>query len=224
MQVEAGRAPDARTAPMGLFGIWKAGSADRQRSAVTAVEQAWRARPWPGSGLSAYGVLVGDDDDTLLHVTLAEDSDAAGEQDLSWKQDVDTAVPEIERIGVDACRRHRSTPTIGDIGEARCVVLVTRDFDGPDIERAENLVDTLFDSSADTPQATGLIAAHFYISLDGARVFNYALWESAEAHQRMIENRPPELESNPDWQKVHAWPGLRSSAFQRFRPGVLLRP
>jgi hypothetical protein len=224
VRVDVGRAPDGRMAPTGLFGTWRVGSADRQRAVVTAVEEAWRTRPWPSSELGAYGVLIGDDDDTLLHVSLAEQPDAASGQDLSWKRDLDAAVPGIDRAGVVVCRRHRSTPAFGDIGYARCVVLVTREFDSPDVARAQDLVDTLFASSADTPPADGLIGAHFYVSLDGAQVFNYALWVSAEAHERMIDHRPAQLEGNPDWQKVHAWPGLRSTAFQRFRPGLLMRP
>ncbi|GAA4235225.1 hypothetical protein GCM10022254_42020 [Actinomadura meridiana] len=110
MRVDFGRAPDARIAATGLFGTWRVGTADRQRAVVASVEEAWQARSWPGPGLDAYGVLIGDDDDTLLHVSLAEYPDAVGRQDLSWKRDVDTAVLNIDRVGVAACRRHRSTP------------------------------------------------------------------------------------------------------------------
>ncbi|MFI7153427.1 hypothetical protein ACIBO2_51650 [Nonomuraea sp. NPDC050022] len=68
---------------------------------------------------------------------------------------MDAAAPEIERAGVRPARLQRSTPAYGPADEARCVVLVTRDFDGPDIERARALVEAMFDSSAHTPPAEG---------------------------------------------------------------------
>lgn len=54
---------------------------------------------------------------------------------------------------------------------------------GPDVDRAERLVKARFADSAETQPAAGLIPAHFYVSADGSRVFNYALWTSAQAHQ-----------------------------------------
>ncbi|MGW3350026.1 hypothetical protein ACWDA3_42575 [Nonomuraea rubra] len=54
-------------------------------------------------------------------------------------------------------------------------------FDGPGAERAGALVEAMFEASANTPPAAGLICASFYVSLDGSRAFNYALWTSAQA-------------------------------------------
>lgn len=80
-------------------------------------------------------------------------------------------MPGIERVGVVTARRHRSTPDHGDPAQARCVVLVTRVFGGPDLPRAQDLVETLFASSTGAVPADGLISAHFYITPDGTRVF-----------------------------------------------------
>nr|WP_241265870.1 antibiotic biosynthesis monooxygenase [Streptomyces boncukensis] len=142
--------------------------------------------------------MAADDGTTLLHFSQVEDLDAVPGQDLTWKDEVDAAVPGIERVGVVAGRRRRSTPAYGASGQPSCVVLVTRVFDGPDRRRAEQLIEAMFESTSDTPPADGLLSAHFYVSPDGARVLNYALWAS--------------------WQQAHAWPGLLGTTFQRFRP------
>ncbi|KAB2390481.1 hypothetical protein [Actinomadura montaniterrae] len=61
-------------------------------------------------------------------------------------------------------------------------VLVTRVFDEPDLGRARALIDDLFSAGAGLPPADWLIAAHFYCSLDGSQVLNYALCTSAQDH------------------------------------------
>lgn len=209
-------------AAIALFGIWRVGSSERQRTAADAIAAAWDARPWPDARLHEYAVLAGDDGTTLLHFSQMDGETTGAGSDSEWKRDVDAAVPGIERHGVVACRLHRSTPAYGPAREAGCVVLVTREFDGPDVGRAERLVNTIFDGRAQTPPAAGLLAAHFYVSLDGARVFNYALWASADAHRSAIENIPASLASNAEWQQAHSWPGLVNTSFQRFRPDLLL--
>ncbi|MEU9154924.1 hypothetical protein AB0D59_31280 [Streptomyces sp. NPDC048417] len=127
-------------------------------------------------------------------------------------------MPGIERVGVVAGTLRRSSPAYGPAAGAACVVLVTRVFDSPDLGRAKGLVEAMFQGSADTPSADGLLSANFYVSAEGAQVFNYALWTSADAHARAIAQRPAELEANEEWQRAHAWPGLVSTTFQRFRP------
>ncbi|MFG3254698.1 antibiotic biosynthesis monooxygenase [Streptomyces sp. NPDC048172] len=204
------------------FGTWQVGTPGRQQATAEAIADAWRARPWPGPGLRSYTVLAADDATTLLHFSQVSDLDKVPAQDLAWKEEVDAAVPGIERTGVVAARLRRSTPLHGPAAGAGCVVLVTRVFDGPDTARANRLVDAMFHSSADTPPADGLLSAHFYVSTDGTRVFAYALWATAEAHREAIEHRPARLEANEQWQRAHAWPGLLSTAFQRFRPALQL--
>ncbi|MFI7643185.1 hypothetical protein [Nonomuraea sp. NPDC049400] len=218
IEVQAGIAAVPDADGMALFGTWRVGSPHRQEAAAQVTAAAWQARPWPGAGLRSYAVLAGDDGDTLLHVAQVTDPGGARGQDLSWKQEVDEAVPGIERSGITAARLQRSTPAYGPTEQAGCVVLVTRDFDDPDVERAHALVEAVFEGSAHTPPARGLIRASFYVSLDGSQVFNYALWTSADAHEEAIGNRPPQLEDNPRWRQAHAWLGLTSTTFQRFRP------
>lgn len=195
---------------------------DRQTAAIDAIATAWQARPWPGEGLSSYAVLAGDDGDTLLHYSQTPRLDAPVRQDLTWKSDVDAAVPGINRLGVTACHLRQSTPAHAGLDDVGCLVLVTRVFDGPDLERAERLVHTMFAAGAKTPPAEGMISAHFYVSLDGTEVFNYALWTSAAAHQTAIDNVPKPLADSEEWQHAHAWPGLLTTSFQRFRPRLLM--
>ncbi|GAA2065317.1 antibiotic biosynthesis monooxygenase [Streptomyces albiaxialis] len=224
MELRVDSVPGPVTAPAALFGTWRVGTPRRQRETAEAVARAWRSRPWPGPGLRSYAVLAGDDGSTLLHASQVEDLDDVPAQDLSWKREVDAAVPGIERTGVASGRSRRGTPAYGPAAEAGCVVLVTREFDGPDTARAEGLVEALFEGSAGTPPADGLLSAHFYVSPDGSRVFNYALWTSAEAHRRAVEHPPAPLAADERWQRAHSWPGLRSTGFQRFRPLLGLAP
>ncbi|WP_212912655.1 antibiotic biosynthesis monooxygenase [Streptomyces sp. TS71-3] len=194
---------------------------------MRAIAAAWGTRRWPGPGLRSYGVLACDDGETLLHLCQVDegaDEGAVAEQDPAWEREVDEAVPGIERAGVVAARLRRSTPVYGAVGDAGCAVLVTREFDGPDVDRAQGLVEAMFEGGSRTPPAAGMVSAHFYVSTDGSRVFNYALWTSAQAHQDAIESRPPELEDDARWKQAHAWPGLLSTTFQRFRPRLHLVP
>ncbi|MCW2861923.1 MAG: hypothetical protein JWP48_3631 [Actinoallomurus sp.] len=71
-----------------------------------------------GPRLGSYGVLAGDDGDTLLHF------------------------PQVWRAAAEA----------------------------------------MFAGSAETPPAAGLISAHFYVSVERSRVFNYALWTGPRKH------------------------------------------
>jgi hypothetical protein len=201
------------------------GTVQRQRDAAEAIAAAWWTRPWPGAGLRSFGILTGDDGDTLLLVSLLDDLDTVPEQDPNWKQDVDAAVPGIERDGVVAARLYRSSPAHRDVNEAGCLVLVTRIFEDPDVSEAERFVDALFEAGAGVPPADGLISADVYVSVDGARVLNYALWTGADAHRRATEDVPQPLAEDPRWQQAHEWPGLRSTSFRRFEPLLqLTRP
>ncbi|MFA5708018.1 MAG: hypothetical protein AB7E41_00800 [Mycolicibacterium sp.] len=169
-------------------------------------------------------MLAGDDGDTLLHVTALATTAGQARPDPSWKHDVDTAVPGIQRAGVTACRLHRATPRHGRLADATCVVLVTRDFDPPDLAECQALIDTMFTAATETDPAPGMIGAHFYTSLDGAHVYNYALWTSAAAHQHAITHVPDTLADNDDWHRAHHWPTLKTTSFQRFTPRLHLTP
>ncbi|MEW2452982.1 antibiotic biosynthesis monooxygenase [Streptomyces albus] len=207
-----------------LFGTWDVGGPERQYAVAKTIAGAWRRRPWPGIGLRAYTVLAADDGTTMLHFSEVDDLVDVPPQDLTWKQEVDAAVPGIERVGVASGLLRRSTPVHGPAAEATCVVLATRKFDSPDAARADRLVDAVSESGAGVPPADGLLSAHFSVSADGSQVFDCALWVSADAHRRAVENRSAGLETNARWRQAPPWPGLVGTVFQRFRPLLRLTP
>ncbi|MDJ1136866.1 antibiotic biosynthesis monooxygenase [Streptomyces iconiensis] len=215
-------APDPVTAPAAMFGTWQVGTPQRQQATAEAIADAWRKRPWPGPGLQSYTVLAADDGTTLLHFSQVNDLDEVPPQDLTWKQEVDAAVPDIERTGVIAAKRRESTPAYGPAAEAGCVVLVTRLFDGPDTGRANRPADAMFGRTIGTPPPDGLLSAHFYVNTDGTRVFSYALWTTTEAHRQAIEHRPARPEAHTQRQQAPARPGLLDTTVQRFRPALQL--
>lgn len=222
MTITAKPLPDITRPDAGivLVGEWTVATPERQRAAVDAAMAAWEHVPWPEGLLGHYG-LVGIDGSTVLHYIQWTGEEAVRTFQRTtrpaWVRRVDDAVPGIERQGVVAYRLYRSTDADRSEQTPGCIVAVTREFDGPDLERARQLVDTLFALPVAAP-APGIIGAHFHISTDGARVLNYAEWVSAEAHQAAIESNPQGVKESKEWQQVHAWPGLKSTAFKRYLP------
>ena len=160
--------PDARTS---LFGIWRVRTPGRQQAAVAAIAAAWEKRTWPSDDLLSYNVFAATDGDALLHYSQWS-ADSPRPQDPAWKDDVDAAVPGVERAGVTAYRLYRGHRVLAE--EPGCVVVVARELQTPDPGSSRQLVDALFDSTAGAPSPPGLISAHFFVGLDGSRVLNYA--------------------------------------------------
>lgn len=105
-------------------------------------------------------------------------------------------------------RRHpdvqlrRSTPTHQPIQHTGCIVVVTRVFDGPDIERANALVGTMFAVGAD-PRTGDDLGQPLRQPRRHPR-HNYVLWTSAQAHHTGIGNpRNPSPSPQPAWRAVH---------------------
>ncbi|MBF8186021.1 hypothetical protein ITP53_09735 [Nonomuraea sp. K274] len=46
--------------------------------------------------------------------------------------------------------------------------------------------------------------------------------QAIQAHRDAMEQRPPQLEDDPQWRRAHQWPGLISTTFQRFQPRLHL--
>ncbi|GGO46158.1 hypothetical protein GCM10012287_15810 [Streptomyces daqingensis] len=97
--------------------------------------------------------------------------------------EIDAAVPGIERLGLGRFQRCRSTGSAADARTPGCVAIVDVEFDGPDADRQRAWSDTVFEAMEGDPAPhPGLIPAHFHVSADGTRVLDYAEWESAGAH------------------------------------------
>ncbi len=188
--------PPRGTAPDRLLASWREG-----------------ARP---AGLLSLTVLAGTDDDRLLTYGQWTDGDA-GRAAMAGLAD---AGPQTEfrlyRSGV----REDPPPT-------GCVVAVRVEFDGPDPERQRRWVDTVFEAlESEREPHPGGISAHFHVSVDGTRVFNYAEWTDEAAHRdALTRSGQGAVGPSPVWRRVHAFPGVRGSEVRRHRlAGSLSRP
>ncbi|MCZ9345295.1 antibiotic biosynthesis monooxygenase, partial [Streptomyces sp. TRM76130] len=101
--------PDAE-AP--FFSTWRVGTPERQRQAVEAIARTWERRPWPADGLRSYHVYTGHDGETLLHHSQWASEQAYEAFVRTHRQErvdeIDTAVPGIERLRLGRYRRYRS--------------------------------------------------------------------------------------------------------------------
>lgn len=224
--------PDATRPDLGaaFFSTWDVGTPERQRAAVEAIGTVWERRPWPLPGLLSYSVYAGFDGRRLLHHSqwAAEDAhhDFVRDQRQWRNEEIDAAVPGIERLGLVRARPYRSLAADGRDVEADgggrpepgCVVVVDVEFEGPDAGRQRAWADAVAEAmAADPAPPAGLIAAHFHISLDGTRVVNYAEWSSEQAHIDALAAPGEGIGSpSPLWERVHRFPGRRSDTVRRY--------
>ncbi|MGC9497995.1 antibiotic biosynthesis monooxygenase family protein [Streptomyces sp. WG7] len=201
-----------------FFSTWRVGTPERQRQTVDAIARTWERRPWPADDLLGYHVYTGHDGSTLLHHSQWASEQAYESFVKTHRQErvdeIDTAVPGIERLGLGRYRRYRSA-TRADNGTAPvpgCIVIVDVEFEGPDPERQRAWVDAVLEALESEPEPhPGGISAHFHLSTDGTRVLNYAEWESAQAHIDALAAPGDGVGSGSDlWKRVQNWPGLTS--------------
>ncbi|MGW4855502.1 antibiotic biosynthesis monooxygenase [Streptomyces sp. NPDC004288] len=216
-----------------LVSTWRVGTPERQRAAVEAIRKAWEGRAWPDLGLLSYSVLAGTDGDTLLHYSQWTEQEAYDAFVRTYRDDrnaeIDAAVPGIERVEL---RRygpvHRSTArratATGELPGV--VVIVEADFDpagdGAGARQREEWVDAVFaalDEDARTRPAPGGISGQFHLSTDGARVLNYAEWESERAHEDWLADDAPLSEV---WRRVQHDPKLTGGRVRRYTPALSL--
>lgn len=220
--------PDAVIAKAGT---WDVGTPQRQREAVDAIRAAWGSRGWPHPGLLSYSVWTGEDGATLLHYSqwtgeqAYQDFVREGRDDRN--AEIDAAVPGIDRRGQHTYELYRSGPRAeGDTRQPGCVVIVDVEFDGPDPARQRDWVDAVFEAlgeEADLP--AGGIAAHFHVGADGARVLNYAEWESAEHHIAALAAPGEGIGSpSPLWERVQKYPGMTGGGVNRYTPALSMEP
>ncbi len=213
-----------------FFSTWRVGTPQRQRQAVEAVAAAWERRPWPSRDLLSYHLYTGHDGSTLLHYSqwASEAAYEAFRRTLRQERvdEIDTVVPDIERLGLGRFRRYRGGPADRGGRVPGCVVIVDVEFEGPDADRQRAWVDAVLDALADDPQPKpGGIGAHFHLSTDGRRVLNYAEWESAQAHIDALAADGDGVGSpTARWRRVQTWPGLKSSTVSRYDHALGLVP
>ncbi|MFF9863455.1 antibiotic biosynthesis monooxygenase [Streptomyces tendae] len=213
--------PDA-LAP--FFSTWRVGTPERQRQTVDAIARTWERRPWPAEDLRGYHVYTGHDGSTLLHHSQWASEQAYEAFVKTHRQErvdeIDTAVPGIERLGLGRYRRYRSTRPEGPAAAVvpGCIVIVEVEFEGSDPDRRRAWVDAVFEALQSEPNPRpGGLSAHFHLSTDGTRVLNYAEWESAQAHIDALAAPGDGVgSSTSQWERVQSWPGLKSSTVNRY--------
>lgn len=206
-----------------FFSTWRVGTPERQRRTVEAIGRTWERRPWPARDLLGYHVYAGQDGSTLMHYSQWTGEHAYESFVKAHRQErvdeIDTAVPGIERVGLGRYRRYRSRErALGDTRVPDLIVTVRVDFD--DEERRGEWVDLVVKALDDDPEGhAGLVSAHFHLSTDGGHMLNYAEWESAEAYDRALA-----APSNEAWERVRAYPGLKGSVGSRYEHALGLVP
>ncbi|MER6350158.1 antibiotic biosynthesis monooxygenase [Streptomyces sp. NPDC001595] len=220
--------PDAR-AP--FFSTWRLGTPERQRAAVEAIARTWERRPWPAAGLLAYHVYTGRDGSTLMHHSQWTSEQAYEAFVKTHRQErvdeIDTAVPGIERVALHRYRHHRSRErAVGDTRVPGLVVTVRIDFAPYAAERRGDWIDEVVKALAADPVGhRGLISAHFHLSTDGTHVLNYAEWESEQAYDDVLA-APGEGIGAPteQWERVRTYPGVQGFTGTRHTHAVGLLP
>ncbi|MFB6791901.1 antibiotic biosynthesis monooxygenase [Streptomyces olivaceus] len=214
-----------------FFSTWRVGTPERQRLTVDAIARTWERRPWPAEGLRGYHVYTGHDGSTLLHHSQWVSEQAYEAFVKTHRQErvdeIDTAVPGIERLGLGRYRRYRSgAREDGAAVTPGCVVIVDVEFEGPDPDRQRAWVDSVFEAlESERAPHLGGIGAHFHLGTDGTRVLNYAEWESAQAHLDALTAPGDGVGSaTAQWERVRNWPGLKSSTVSRYDHALGLVP
>lgn len=228
--------PDPARSGIGvvLFSTWKVATPAAQQAAVEAIAAVWQREPWPSDGLLGYYVYAGQDGETLLHYSQWTGEDAYEAYVRSHRRtrvdEIDAAVDRagsgVERVGPGRYRHYRGRVGEGDPRVPGCIVTVDVEFEGPDPERQRAWVDTVFEALDDDPAPhPGSISAHFHVSTDGTRVFNYAEWESEQAHIDALAAPGDGIGSpTPLWRRVWEFPGRRQSTVRRYRLACGLTP
>ncbi|MDN0194999.1 antibiotic biosynthesis monooxygenase [Streptomyces sp. S.PNR 29] len=208
-----------------LFSTWRVGTPERQREAVDAIAATWERGPWPVRGGLGYYVYAGHDGTTLLHHSQwrrAEDFEGYVKTQRQERVDeIDTAVPGIERVRLDRYRRYRSHErAVGDTRVPGLIVTVRIDFEEGASGRRREWVDLVLAALAADPEGhRGLVSAHFHLSDDGTHVLNYAEWESAEAYDEALA-----LPGGEEWERVRTYPAVEGVTGQRYSYALGLVP
>jgi quinol monooxygenase YgiN len=226
--------PDLARAEVGapLFSTWRVGGPPRQRQVVEVIARTWERRAWPADGLIGYHVYTGHDGETLMHHSQWASEQAYEAFVKTHRQErvdeIDTAVPGIERVGLGRYRRYRSRGrAAGDLRVPGLVVIVRIDFEPDAVERRGDWIDFVLRALDEEPVDghRGLISAHFHLAGDGTHVLNYAEWESAEAYDQVLAAPGEGIGAPTDlWERARTYPGVKGFSVRRYDHALGLVP
>ncbi|WP_151484096.1 antibiotic biosynthesis monooxygenase [Streptomyces albicerus] len=155
------------------------GDEENQRKAAETAVVGRSEGPWP-EGLLSWSLFTSTDGQALMAYEQWT-GDAALDAALAAPAPYGPGIPGTEPSEPVRYRLHRSRVSEGGPhGAVGCVVTPVFDVDGP--ERQRHFVDELFAMTEDVAPVPGSIAAHFHLSADGTRVFNYAEWSDEQSH------------------------------------------
>jgi hypothetical protein len=221
---ERGRTVAEVTRPdVGLVAVAEWSTArPRQQAVADAALDAWKRVGWP-AGLLSHWCLLGADESSVLHYIQSADEQAVrrfvATGKPEWARAVADAEPPFQRHGVVGYQVYRGRYFAASPEVPGCVVTIKREFDGADPARARAWVDAMFAATGDDTPFPGAIAAHMHVSVDGARVLNFAQWTSEQAHQALVESTPRRLAGNRAWRRAEeSWPRLERTTMRRYRP------
>ncbi len=176
--------PDAGTV---LISPWEVGSRGRQDNAVDATISEWERAPKPDAFLT-LNCFVSLDGDVVLNYAQWTDDEAHHEFVRKHRpelvQEIDTAVPDIERAGLVRYRLYRSIGAGAEAAGSPTVVSVAvHQVESHD--RARQLADTLIGTCA---PHEGMSACHFHVDVDGTRLLTLGTWRDEHAHETFISS------------------------------------
>lgn len=207
-----------------FFSTWRVGTPERQERTVEAIAGTWERRPWGSAELLGYHVYAGHDGSTLMHYSQWRDEQGYEAFFKTRRQErndeIDTAVPGIERVRLDRYRLYRSRlRAAGDTRVPGLIVTVRIDFEPDAADKRGDWVDTVLTALGGPIGDPGLISAHFHLSTDGSHILNYAEWENDQSYDTAIE--APET---PEWARVRTYPGIKGFTGSRYRHALGLVP
>ncbi|WP_053755550.1 antibiotic biosynthesis monooxygenase [Streptomyces sp. MMG1533] len=207
-----------------FFSTWRVATPERQKAAVEAIAHTWEHRPWPAADLLGYHVYTGHDGETLMHHSQWASEQAYEAFVQAHRQErndeIDTAVPGIERVELNRYRYYRSEERAAcDHRVPGLIVAVRIDFEPGTAERRRDWIDLLLRTDPGPVAHRGLIAAHFHLAGDGTHVLNYAEWETAEAYDKAIA-----VPVDEEWERVRSYPGVKGFTGRRYDHALGLVP
>ncbi|MEU6039874.1 hypothetical protein ABZ801_31185 [Actinomadura sp. NPDC047616] len=214
MRLAAPRPFDVTLAPSGVTVVshWAVPDPARQREVADTVFAAWEAGPLPDGLLSADTFVsttekpqgeekLSTEDSAVVVVSqwrAAEDYErfAAAAPEPPDIADVPRPEPVVHRLYRGTFRRDLPTsvptqePAGGADAEPGCIFIA--EFEMADTESAQLWSDAVYDAMEEAVVRKGAlpgwISSHHFLSLEGRRVFQYAQWASAAAHEEFLES------------------------------------